>query len=318
MALSDASPEIGLKDTALECWNQYLQFIVDPKAAARAMGYTLPGETATRFQPIPFEEAEFLSPTDAGRDSRVRWLMKDDESVNLLAGLTGEPVSFTKIVDTLANQVINLYVAGLVTYNPNRNNNLFTPEDHPTKLQVLQECMNDLFDLVKVPENPEPGATQFGGREFFSIMDRRVYPIVFGTALGEFEAVEIFRISPMDSRPIAGTVPVSAGNQCENPPLRGAAYGAFGGFLDQQWRLNDMLRGRLDGTERLITAILPDSDQDTVAVRERLICAAQEAIAAEWSDFQKQFSAPPARDEKARNKHEKLRNKKNAKREAKQ
>ncbi len=31
-----------------------------------------------------------------------------------------------------------------------------------------------------------------------------------------------------------------------NPPLKGASFDAFGGFLDQSWRLNDMLRGRLD------------------------------------------------------------------------
>jgi hypothetical protein len=46
-----------------------------------------------------------------------------------------------------------------------------------------------------------------------------------------------------------------------------------------------MLRGRLDGAERLITAILPDSDPNTVSVREHLIKAALEAVATEWKDF---------------------------------
>jgi hypothetical protein len=53
-----------------------------------------------------------------------------------------------------------------------------------------------------------------------------------------------------------------------------------------------MLRGRLDGAERLITAVLPDSDAATVNVRERLIQAAQEAIATEWKKFQSDLGPP--------------------------
>ena len=46
-----------------------------------------------------------------------------------------------------------------------------------------------------------------------------------------------------------------------------------------------MLRGRLDGAERLITAILPDSDAETMREREHYIQEAQEAIAKEWQGF---------------------------------
>jgi hypothetical protein len=53
-----------------------------------------------------------------------------------------------------------------------------------------------------------------------------------------------------------------------------------------------MLRGRLDGAERLITAILPDSDEATLWVREHLIKEAQEAIAEEWEKFEAQFASP--------------------------
>jgi hypothetical protein len=57
---------------------------------------------------------------------------------------------------------------------------------------------------------------------------------------------------------------------------------AFGGFLDRRWRLHDMLRGRLHAAERLITAVLPNSDSQTLKIREALIVEAQEAIAREW------------------------------------
>ena len=86
--------------------------------------------------------------------------------------------------------------------------------------------------------------------------------------------------------PIAETSPDPQADPDDNPPLCGDALWAFGGFLDKRWRLNDMLRGRLDGAERLITAILPDSDPQTVSVREHLINAAQEAVATEWKDFE--------------------------------
>ncbi|MGB2888809.1 MAG: DUF3376 domain-containing protein [Candidatus Acidiferrales bacterium] len=57
------------------------------------------------------------------------------------------------------------------------------------------------------------------------------------------------------------------------------------GTGDQSWRYHDMLRGRLDGAERLITAVLPDADPETQRVREKLICEAQEAIAVDWQKF---------------------------------
>ena len=54
-----------------------------------------------------------------------------------------------------------------------------------------------------------------------------------------------------------------------------------------------MLRGRLDGADRLITAILPDSDPQTVQVREMLIREAQAAIAKEWETFERELQNPP-------------------------
>jgi len=40
--------------------------------------------------------------------------------------------------------------------------------------------------------------------------------------------------------------------------LAGTAIGHFGAFLDELWRKNDILWGRLDGAERLISAVLPN------------------------------------------------------------
>jgi patatin-related protein len=290
MALSNQQPGFSLSDIKLQCWDQYLRFIVDPKSAAQAMGYPLPGVNPTGAATIPLPHPEFLSVTDASRDSRVQWLMKSAASIEVLSAekcvcSQGELVPFSAIVDEVAAGVVQFYADDGVTYNPDIDTGPLVPQDGQTQLQLLRKEMDPLFQSVKVPEPPEPGMIAISGWDFFRVQDVQMYPIVFGTDLGEFEAVEIFRVSPQDTRPIAETSPDPKADPKVNPPLCGDALWAFGGFLDQRWRLNDMLRGRLDGAERLITSILPDSDPQTVEVREHFIRAAQEAVATEWAQF---------------------------------
>ncbi len=58
--------------------------------------------------------------------------------------------------------------------------------------------------------------------------------------------------------------PVAAVNTEIKPGLRlaGATLGHFGGFLDRDWRRNDLMWGRLDGAEILMRAILEDDHGD--------------------------------------------------------
>jgi hypothetical protein len=55
---------------------------------------------------------------------------------------------------------------------------------------------------------------------------------------------------------------------------------SFGAFLAEDWRKNDMLWGRLDGAERIISALLPEKD---TTIRDQLIKEAQMSILAEES-----------------------------------
>jgi hypothetical protein len=127
----------------------------------------------------------------------------------------------------------------------------------------------------------------------FEVRDTLVYPVTFGTDLGEFETVDLFRISPQDTEGISGIAALEKGNIA---PLKGSSLMAFGGFLDSSWRLSDMLRGRLDGADRLITAIVPDSDPQTVQVRQMLIREAQTAITKEWETFERELQIPPPKE----------------------
>jgi hypothetical protein len=91
----------------------------------------------------------------------------------------------------------------------------------------------------------------------FLIYDLITYPIQYGTNSGEANVVHVYRVSPEDAPLImeerAGTI---------REKLAGRALMSFGAFLDESWRKNDMLWGRLDGAERLISVLLPDDTPD--------------------------------------------------------
>jgi hypothetical protein len=82
--------------------------------------------------------------------------------------------------------------------------------------------------------------------------------------------VDVIRISPDDAPSLIDT---STGRR----KVAGSAVHHFGGFLDAAWRRNDIMWGRLDAAERLITAVLPESHPR----RAFLVEQAQRAIISE-------------------------------------
>lgn len=112
----------------------------------------------------------------------------------------------------------------------------------------------------------------------FDDFDQVGFPILFGTEVGEADVVDILRISPEDATSLIDERAErhKAGGRQK---LAGSALHHFGAFLDQVWRQNDILWGRLDGAERLITALLPD--QENKKVRAQLIGEAHDAILVE-------------------------------------
>jgi patatin-related protein len=109
----------------------------------------------------------------------------------------------------------------------------------------------------------------------FDDFDQISFPILFGAEVGESDVVEVLRISPEDATSL---IDERAERQKANGrrKLAGTALHHFGAFLDQVWRQNDILWGRLDGAERLITALLPDPEDKKV--RAQLISEAHGAI----------------------------------------
>jgi Protein of unknown function (DUF3376) len=85
---------------------------------------------------------------------------------------------------------------------------------------------------------------------WFDIFDGVQYPMMFGTTIGEADIVEIFRVASEDAMRPTDTVAE------RRKKLRGLAVAHFGAFLDRDWRVNDLLWGRLDAAERIISALL--------------------------------------------------------------
>ncbi|MFZ0748643.1 MAG: DUF3376 domain-containing protein, partial [Pyrinomonadaceae bacterium] len=104
----------------------------------------------------------------------------------------------------------------------------------------------------------------------FDDYDQVRFPILYGSDVGESDLVEIFRISPQDAPSLIRE------SSDRRRKLAGISLFHFGAFLDRMWRENDIMWGRLDGAERLITALMPDPEHKTV--RDKLISDAHIAI----------------------------------------
>ena len=129
---------------------------------------------------------------------------------------------------------------------------------------------------------PEPGTSAKGAlaaracikhyRKNFILYDLVVYPIQYGTGAGESSVVDVFRVSPEDAK----TLMKEAADKKQGVKLAGRTLMSFGAFLDESWRRNDMLWGRLDGAERIIAALLPNKEDEDL--RKKLVQEAHRGI----------------------------------------
>ncbi|TJZ89705.1 patatin-like protein [Paracoccus gahaiensis] len=95
--------------------------------------------------------------------------------------------------------------------------------------------------------------------------DNVTFPFLEGHTAQENADVQVFRVSPADS-----------GINDDPAKLAGIKVRAFGGFLNRDWREHDILWGRLDGAERIVSALMPG--QDKSKERKRFTNLLQEAI----------------------------------------
>src|SRR5262249_1752990 len=122
--------------------------------------------------------------------------------------------------------------------------------------------------------------------DFFDRYDMISYPILYATAVGdETGPVSVFRIGPEDAELL---VPNKTDRRKK---LAGTYLSNFGALLEERFRENDILWGRLDAAERIITAVLRTSSVDATNnqqidnMRRRLVAEAQTAILLEHRDL---------------------------------
>jgi patatin-related protein len=151
----------------------------------------------------------------------------------------------------------------------------------PAKKKADETCRNALGlpDKTSADESKPPDTTEIQAYlgyyyQNYDEYDRIIFPIIYGTEIGEAAKVDIIRISPEDATALI--------NERETGcyKLAGTALGHFGAFLDPLWRRNDIMWGRLDGAERIIKALLPnDRDLANELVGEAQAAIVHEAIA---------------------------------------
>jgi len=177
----------------------------------------------------------------------------------------------------------------------------------------IEECLHDMLetaleDTARILPRPPRGdyaggasaAAEIAHRtarfyyDDFANYDMLSYPTLYSTGVGEEMArVDVFRISPEDA-------PSLIEETLEKPKLAGAKLHSFGAFFEERFRTNDILWGRLDGAERIITVLLPtDEDREK---REALISRAHRAILEEevfGTDTEGATALPPGDPETA-------------------
>lgn len=195
-----------------------------------------------------------LAATGTGIIDKIKQLNLTPENLNYILG-----------VDSQANG--QDFVPAPVSDNSyeKRAQKLLTPERENT-LQELRDAIVDHYgaamsvardDVTQaltgaVADSPMRKAVLKVARDYFYgfwEFDAAVFPIVYGTDVGELVPVDVVRVSPEDA------IAIQDESKTGWPKLAGTSFGNFGAFLERVWRTNDILWGRLDGAERIIRAL---------------------------------------------------------------
>jgi patatin-related protein len=112
--------------------------------------------------------------------------------------------------------------------------------------------------------------------ESYSNYDMVSFPVAYQADIGEADVVKVLRVSPFDTKTYEKMVE-KFGRDNVPRKLAGTSLAHFGAFFDRSWRENDIMWGRLDAADRLITSLLPPDSHDA----EALVREAHEAIISE-------------------------------------
>jgi patatin-related protein len=188
----------------------------------------------------------------------LHYLLKcgsDDERLDFACGLLADPTRLTGL-DGVAKALAE-YISMLTVEASQRCASLLaiTPASAATPKAPAASGGNPFAAL----------ATQLvrDYYEFYERYDLISYPVLQSAEVGdELDTVDVVRISPEDARSLIDE------RRSDRRKLAGTKFMHFGAFLDRGWRQNDILWGRLDGAERILSTILPAGDDRTALVEQ--------------------------------------------------
>ena len=160
-------------------------------------------------------------------------------------------------------------------------------EKHPAAFQEVAEAVKrswaQVFDLNrKELARARKGDPDLDSEyELFDYRDMVSLAFLEGSNVSEHTETEIYRISPADGiqRPL-------------EKKLAGYKVQAFGAFLKREWRQNDILWGRLDTCERIVSAILDHKADE--ALRNCFVMRLQDAIVKQEANLRSTQDLAPA------------------------
>ncbi|NJP10253.1 MAG: patatin-like protein [Leptolyngbyaceae cyanobacterium RU_5_1] len=139
-------------------------------------------------------------------------------------------------------------------------------------LRTLSNEVEDSLSSTKVEDSlPEDIASKIKDSQYlvslknklkkyfveFEKIDTFLYPLDYLAGVSEKQQIETYRISPEDAQ-LGLSDHLEDGKRLRHK-LAGDSLNAFGGFLKKSWRANDILWGRLDGLNRIIEALVTES-----------------------------------------------------------
>jgi patatin-related protein len=127
-------------------------------------------------------------------------------------------------------------------------------EGHPESvadsvLSIINNHSRQLINSISI--KPDDKTKLLSYFDDFEVIDKILYPYEYLSEIVTKNTVELVRISPNDANKFG-----FGNNKDLHAKLSGYKFNAFGGFFKQAWRSNDILWGRLDGLDRIVTALI--------------------------------------------------------------
>ncbi len=248
---------------------------LDPDNANKDLIETLNllvGDTAKEIQ---IRDLEFLLGKSAGQDSQLN--ARDD-----IAARRKRAEEFLKDRDVIEKKLNEIGETLRKIYNGDETFSIFS-KSRTRIYELFNSDKTNSLEQKKVRKRLQanaPDEIYTAVREYlqhfyenFDAYDQIVFPVTYETPIGEAAIIDVARISPLDAPSLID----EAAEHCKEKEelkddrltdderykarrkVAGGVFSAFGAFFAEDWRKNDILWGRLDAVERLVSIILNDS-----------------------------------------------------------